>query len=122
MAAMRYHFIRALKLERIDILGFSIGGCVAQEVALQAPELVRSVVLAATAPKGGEDIRLTGQAREIFLHPRSGEEAMLYIFFSPSETSQAAGRRFLGRRDLRKDRVPNATVECGRAQLAARDP
>lgn len=46
-------FIRALGLEQVDLFGFSLGGGVAQMVALQAPELVRRMVLAGTGPRGG---------------------------------------------------------------------
>ena len=49
-------FIRALGLEKVDLLGFSLGGGVAQMVALQAPELVRRMILAGTGPRGGGGI------------------------------------------------------------------
>lgn len=121
MARDAISFIYALNVEQVDLLGFSIGGCVAQEIALQAPDLVRRMVLAATAPEGGEDVRLTGKARDVFLHSRSASEAILYLFFSPSETSQAAGAQFIERRARRQDRVPTVTDACGRAQFAARE-
>ena len=47
-------FIRALGLEKVDLFGFSLGGGVAQMVALQAPDLVRRVILAGTGPRGAE--------------------------------------------------------------------
>ena len=49
-------FIRALDLEKVDLFGFSLGGGVAQMVALQAPDLVRRMILAGTGPRGGEGI------------------------------------------------------------------
>ena len=49
-------FIRALRLTQVDLLGFTLGGGVAQMVALQAPELVRRMVLAGTGPRGGGGI------------------------------------------------------------------
>jgi len=49
-------FIRALGFEKVDLLGFSLGGGVAQMLALQAPELVRRMILAGTGPKGGGGI------------------------------------------------------------------
>lgn len=49
-------FIRALGLKKVDLLGFSLGGGVAQMVALQAPELVRRMILAGTGPRGGGGI------------------------------------------------------------------
>src|ERR1700741_5179679 len=54
MGANAIAFMRALGLERVDALGFSIGGMVAQEIALQAPDLVRKLVLVGTGPRGGQ--------------------------------------------------------------------
>src|ERR1700735_38132 len=56
MAGNAIAFTRAFGLQYADILGFSIGGTVAQEMAIQAPELVRRLILAGTAPRGGEGI------------------------------------------------------------------
>src|SRR6266403_2169011 len=76
MAANAIVFIRALGLSKIDVLGFSIGGFVAQEITLQAPELVRRLVLVGTGPRSGEGMAtLTPEAQQIFGatydHPRS---------------------------------------------------
>src|ERR1700731_4250587 len=58
--------IKALRLTKVDVLGFSIGGFVAQEIALQAPDLVRRLVLVGTGPRGGEGMAtLTPEAQEI---------------------------------------------------------
>jgi pimeloyl-ACP methyl ester carboxylesterase len=54
MGANAVAFSRALGLKKADILGFSIGGMVAQEIALQAPDLVRKLMLLGTCPRGGE--------------------------------------------------------------------
>src|SRR5271167_2138011 len=59
MAGMAVHalaFVDALGLKRLDILGYSLGGTVAQQVALERPPLVHKMMLVATAPEGGEDI------------------------------------------------------------------
>src|SRR6201993_3797474 len=56
MGADAIAFIRALGLKKVDLLGFSLGGGVAQMVALQAPELVRRMILAGTGPRGGGGI------------------------------------------------------------------
>ena len=56
MGADAIAFMRALGLERVDLFGFSLGGGVAQMVALQAPELVRRMILAGTGPRGGGGI------------------------------------------------------------------
>src|SRR6266403_4133004 len=54
MGAHAIAFIRALGLKRGDVLGFSIGGMVAQEITLQAPDLVRKLILVGTGPRGGQ--------------------------------------------------------------------
>src|SRR5438034_3256081 len=54
MAANAVAFIKAVGLPKVDVLGFSIGGFVAQEIALQAPGLVRKLVLVCTGPRGGQ--------------------------------------------------------------------
>jgi pimeloyl-ACP methyl ester carboxylesterase len=56
MAAHALAFVDALGLKRVDILGYSLGGMVAQQIALERPSLVRKMLLVATAPEGGEDI------------------------------------------------------------------
>jgi pimeloyl-ACP methyl ester carboxylesterase len=91
-------FIDALELTHIDLLGFSLGGFVAQEVALIRPDLVRRLILAATGPQGGPNMH--GWRKDIADAVRKDEPGaaeLLYTFFKPTETSQAAGRAYLGR-------------------------
>jgi pimeloyl-ACP methyl ester carboxylesterase len=97
-------FVAALGIERIDLLGFSIGGFVAQEIALVRPTLLRRIVLAATGPKGApgmhgwrEDIAAAARAE-------SRPENLLYIMFAHTNTSQAKGQEFLDRFLVRRDR------------------
>jgi pimeloyl-ACP methyl ester carboxylesterase len=67
MAANAVPFIKALGLPKVDVLGFSIGGFVAQEITFQAPDLVRCLVLVGTGPRSGEGrAMLTPEAQEIF--------------------------------------------------------
>ena len=56
MARDAIALIRALGFEKVDLFGFSLGGFVAQEIALKAPELVRKLILSGTGPAGGEGI------------------------------------------------------------------
>src|SRR3979411_2941053 len=56
MGANAVAFVKALGMTKVDVLGFSIGGFVAQEIALQAPDLVRRLVLVGTGPRGGPDM------------------------------------------------------------------
>lgn len=91
-------FLDALGLTSIDLLGFSLGGFVAQEVALIRPDLVRRLILAATGPQGGPNMH--GWRKDIADAVRKdapGAAELLYTFFKPTETSQAAGRAYLGR-------------------------
>jgi pimeloyl-ACP methyl ester carboxylesterase len=97
-------FVTALDLAEIDLLGFSIGGFVAQEIALIRPALVRRLVLAATGPKGGPGMH--GWRQDIADHarnPESSGEGLLYIFFAHTDTSQAKGMEFLGRFTARSE-------------------
>ncbi len=98
MALDAIEFIDALKLPRYDVFGFSLGGEVAQEVALRRPWQVRRVVLAGTGPQGGVDQRasdpkILGSA----LSDNPGPADYLFLFFKNTPTSQAAGGEFLQR-------------------------
>src|SRR5580700_7620832 len=91
-------FADAIGLTRTDLLGFSLGGFVAQDVALTRPALVRRLVLAGTGPQGAPGTH--GWRQDIADHARAdnpGGEDLLYIFFAHTETSQAKGVEFLGR-------------------------
>jgi pimeloyl-ACP methyl ester carboxylesterase len=105
MAANAVAFSRALGLNRADMLGFSIGGMVAQEIALQAPDLVRKLILVGTGPRGGQEMEsLTQAAGRLFgAACDPPEHVWLAVQFSPSEAGQAAGRAFLKRTHLRQD-------------------
>jgi pimeloyl-ACP methyl ester carboxylesterase len=122
MGANAVAFIKALRLTRVDVLGFSIGGFVAQEIALQAPDLVRRLVLVGTGPRGGEGMAtLTPQAQEIFgASYDEPEHLWLRVHFTKSENSQAAGREFLKRFRLRaENRDPEVDEKVAPAQIEA---
>ncbi|MFM0324248.1 alpha/beta fold hydrolase [Caballeronia glebae] len=122
MAANAGAFIEALGLKQVDVLGFSMGGLIAQQLAIVKPQLVRKVILVGTGPRSGEGMTtLTPQAQEIFgasyAHP---DHLWLRVHFAPSEASQAAGRGFIERFRLRTDnRDPEADDKVAPAQLAA---
>jgi pimeloyl-ACP methyl ester carboxylesterase len=90
-------FVAALGFSELDLLGFSIGGFIAQEIALIRPALVRRLILAATGPKGA--LRMHGWRGDIADAARaeSKPENLLYVMFAHTETSQAKGTEFLGR-------------------------
>jgi pimeloyl-ACP methyl ester carboxylesterase len=122
MAANAIAFIRALGLSKVDVLGFSIGGFVAQEIAGQAPSLVRKLILVGTGPRGGEGMAsLTPEAQQIFgATYEEPDQLWLAVHFTKSEASQASGRDFLKRFRLRKEnRDPEANEKVALAQLEA---
>jgi pimeloyl-ACP methyl ester carboxylesterase len=99
-------FLTALRCTKVDLLGFSIGGHIAQAFAIRHPDLLRRLILTDTGPRGGEvskDPKFLEYGAST--DPTTGEgglEAFLYLFFTPSAKSQAAGRAFWERRHLRK--------------------
>ncbi len=122
MGANTIAFIKALGLKQVDVLGFSIGGFVAQEITLQARELVRRLVLLGTGPRGGENMAtLTPEAQQIFgARYDEPDHLWLKVFFTPSEVSQAAGRAYLKRFRTRVDnRDPEVNEKVAPAQIEA---
>ena len=122
MGANAINFVKALGVKQVDVLGFSIGGLVAQEITLQAPDLVRRLVLVGTGPRGGESMDTgTPKGQKIFgASYEKPDDLWLSVFFTPSQASQAAGRAFLKRFRLRtKDRDPEVNEKVGPAQRAA---
>jgi pimeloyl-ACP methyl ester carboxylesterase len=115
-------FIKALGLTKVDVLGFSIGGFVAQEIALQAPDLMRRLILVGSGPRGGESMaNTTPEMQEIYSATyENPDHIWLRGFFTSSVASQAAGREFLRRLRLRsKDRDPDMNEKVIPAQLEA---
>jgi pimeloyl-ACP methyl ester carboxylesterase len=104
MARDAIAFISALGLSQVDLLGFSIGSFVAQELALRRPALVRRLILASSAPRGAAGMH--GWAADVIgavgTHKTSPEE-YLGVFFAASETSRQAGKEALGRLYARTD-------------------
>ncbi len=115
-------FTDALGIKKIDALGFSMGGFIAQQFTIDRPDLVRKLILVGTGPRSGDGMAsLTPEAQEIFgakYHP--ADELWLRVFFTPSKQSQAAGRKYLERQRARqKNRDPLANEKVAPAQLAA---
>jgi pimeloyl-ACP methyl ester carboxylesterase len=122
MAANAAAFIKALGLTQADVLGFSLGGLVAQELTLAEPKLVRRLVLVGTGPRSGEGMAsLTPEAQKIFGATYDDPDHLwLNVFFTLSERSQAAGREYLRRFRLRtKDRDPEVSDKVAPAQIDA---
>jgi pimeloyl-ACP methyl ester carboxylesterase len=123
MATHALAFLDGLGIETCDVLGFSLGGMVAQQMVLDRPSVFRRIILVGTAPRGGEDIihlnksSLAGYISDPNLQ---GYAILQKIFFAPTATSQAAGQAFLDRLLLRsEDRDPPSGPQVATAQLAA---
>jgi pimeloyl-ACP methyl ester carboxylesterase len=105
MARDALAFLDALRLSEIDLLGYSLGGFVAQEVALLRPRLVRRIVLAGTGPQGGGE-GMHGWIPDVFTVANAENnkpEDLLWLFFAPTETSQQKGREYLKRAFSRRE-------------------
>jgi pimeloyl-ACP methyl ester carboxylesterase len=114
-------FVDALGLRQIDVLGFSLGGYVAQEVALVRPRLVRRIVLAGTAPQGAPRIHRWSDDVHALATPDVPDPAgFLRLFFSGSDDSRAKGMEYFGRISARSaDRDEPVDLAARDAQLEA---
>lgn len=122
LAADIIAFIRALGVNQVDVFGFSLGGFVAQQLALDAPKLVRRLLLVGTGPAGGENMQeYTPQVTEIISRPNTtGAQRRQELFFAPTATSQAAGKAWLARITARQtDREPDPTPGAVQAEFVA---
>jgi pimeloyl-ACP methyl ester carboxylesterase len=123
MAAHALAFLGGLGLTSVDVVGYSLGGMVAQQMALDRPSIFRRMILVGTAPRGGEDIMHLEKPNlaKYFGDPKlQGYAIFQKIFFAPSESSQAAGAAFIGRLMQRKDdREPVSGPDVAQAQMAA---
>jgi pimeloyl-ACP methyl ester carboxylesterase len=122
MARDAVAFIGALGLSKVDLLGFSLGGFVAQVIAQQQPGLVRKIILAGTGPAGGEGIANVGavlqdafgKAGAANKHPKN------YLFFTQTSNGQAAADEFLQRlKERTKDLDAPVSNETVQAQITA---
>src|SRR3984957_231489 len=101
MARDAVSFIDLLGLSEVDLLGFSLGGCVPQQMAAENSRRVRKLILVGTAPKGGEE-HLLPVLQEAFSHTEA-PDIRLPLFFTNSSASQSSGLAFLKRAKVRKD-------------------
>ena len=115
MGANAIAFIRALGLTQVDVLGISIGGFVAQEIALQGGDLVRKVILVGTGHRSQN--MSESRSAEIFAGSYDPPEHLwLSVHFGPSKASQKAGLAFLERKLRRQDRDPQVSEQTIAAQ------
>ncbi|MBV9234212.1 MAG: alpha/beta hydrolase [Xanthobacteraceae bacterium] len=118
MATNAVAFIRALGISKTDVLGYSIGGKVAQEIAVQAPDLVRKLILVGTGPRGADTA--ASKSAEIFSATYDPPEHLwIAAHFLPNANGRAAGLAYLERKHRRQDRVPEVSETSAAAQLRA---
>jgi len=123
MAQHAFAFLDALQLVRCDVLGFSLGGMIAQQMALDRPTVFRRMILVGTAPRGGDDImHLEKPTLQVHLSDPTlrGYAVLGKIFFAPTESSQAAAGAFIeGLMERTQDREPVSGPAVAQAQIAA---
>jgi pimeloyl-ACP methyl ester carboxylesterase len=123
MAEHAFAFLDGLGLKTCDVLGYSLGGMVAQQMALDRPAIFRRLILVGTAPRGGEDImHIEKPSLSKYLGDPNlkGYAVLQKIFFAPTSSSQGAGEAFIGRlTQRREDREPISGPAVAQAQMAA---
>jgi pimeloyl-ACP methyl ester carboxylesterase len=126
VAGMAKHaaaFLDGLGISTCDVLGFSLGGMVAQQMVLDRPSVFRRLMLVGTAPRGGEDImhlEKPSLAKHLQDPSNKGYAVLQKIFFTPTPSGQAAGAAFVERLAERKeDRDGVSGPEVANAQIAA---
>ncbi|WNG17703.1 alpha/beta fold hydrolase [Cystobacter fuscus] len=120
MAEVAAAFIDALELTKVDLLGWSLGGTVAQQVALDRPQLVRRLVIAGSSPGGITDgPQAHPRVPEVMTRPVNSDEDFLFLFFTETDTGRAAGKASLARLGALHDRVPDVTKESFLRQVKA---
>jgi pimeloyl-ACP methyl ester carboxylesterase len=92
-------FIRALGLKQVDLLGFSMGGMIAQVIAVEQPQLVRRLILAGTGPAGGEGIEKVTRIAQLDMVRGLGtlQDPKQFLFFTRTANGRRAGKEFLAR-------------------------
>ena len=122
MATDAVMFIRALGLERVDLLGFSMGGMIAQLIAHDQPRLVRKLILAGTGPAGGEGItNVTKIAHLDFVRGAlTLQDPKQFLFFTRTANGRRAGKQFLARlKERTENRDKAITIGSYLTQLKA---
>lgn len=121
MAHCALAFVDALGLRSLDLLGFSMGGMVAQEIALIRPQLVRRLILAGTGPQGGRNMHgWTGEIFEVAFREQQDANDVMFLFFERTPASMAKGWEFVQRIFSREvDRDEPVSLPSRDAQLDA---
>ena len=115
-------FIRALGLEQVDLMGFSLGGFIAQAIVTKQPALVRRIILAGTGPAGGDGVgKLSSRLLADMMHGLlSRNDPKPYLFFTRTANGKAAATAYMDRLAERShDRVKHTTPRGVAAQFLA---
>jgi pimeloyl-ACP methyl ester carboxylesterase len=122
MADDAYSFVTALGLSRIDAFSFSMGGMIAQDLALKHPHLVRRLVLAGTGPRGGKDMDKVVFTTywDIFRATLTRSDPKEFLFFNRNATGKAAAKAFIDRlKERTEDRDKTVSTSAFQTQLKA---
>jgi pimeloyl-ACP methyl ester carboxylesterase len=122
MAKDAISFIKALGYEKVDIIGFSMGGFIAQEILLQEPHLVRKVIVTGTGPAGGEGIKNVTKITytDMLRGYLTFRDPKFYLFFNRNKNGRRSARAFLSRlKERRKDRDRKINIGSLQQQLKA---
>jgi pimeloyl-ACP methyl ester carboxylesterase len=110
-------FCHSLDVRNTDVVGFSLGGMIAQQLAFEYPDMIRRMILMGTGPRGGEGMTFTELSTDLLADPVA---LLMSAFFTPSEASKAAGQAYIERLKLRvTDRDAPVSVKAAGAQLEA---
>jgi len=122
MAGDAIAFIKAMGFEQVDLFGLSMGGMIAQEIVLKAPQLVRKMILAGTGPAGGEGIRTVARVahHDLLRGLLTGQDPKQFLFFTRTPGGIEAGKAFLARlKERSQNRDKKITIAAYLAQLRA---
>jgi len=122
MASDAIAFIEAMGFAQADLFGLSMGGMIAQDIVLKAPQLVRKMILAATGPAGGEGISTVARVAhwDLLRGLLTGQDPKQFLFFTRTPGGIEAGKAFLARlKERSESRDKEITIAAYLAQLRA---
>ena len=98
-------FIHSLGYQKVDLIGFSLGGFISQEILLQEPQLIRKAIIAGSGPAGGTGIKYVTRItyKDILRGLFSFKDPKTYLFFNRNKNGKRSAKEFLSRLDERKD-------------------
>lgn len=120
IAAVAAEVIAKLGYDKLDVLGWSLGGVVAQQLALDAPHLIRRLIVAGSSPGPVKDgPQPHPRVPQVMTHGVNDESDFLFLFYPETETAVAAGKASLARLAAQTDIGPVTTAEAFMAQIKA---